>query len=172
MEEIELTYLAKEIILEKIKNTPYKEMVDIYVPSTSNHPTLRIRKSGSKYEITKKEPIKSGDASHQLETTIPLTEEEFSELSQIQGKRVTKNRFVYEEESNTYEIDVFQGDLKGLILVDIEFKSIEEKDRFTPPSWVLVEVTQENFIAGGMLCGKSYKDIEEKLIKFEYSKIL
>ena len=36
--------------------------------------------------------------------------------------------------------------------------SIEEKDAFVAPDFCLVEVTQELFIAGGMLCGKRYAD--------------
>lgn len=169
MEEFELTYLAKKEVLEKLKGVQPKEMLDIYIPSTSHHPSLRIRKSGAKHEITKKQPIKEGDASHQLETTIPLTPDEFAELSTIPGKRVSKHRYIYKENGYSYEIDVFQDALKGLILVDIEFSSNEEKSKFTPASWVLADVTQEDFIAGGMLCGKNYSDIEEKLKEFNYS---
>jgi len=168
MEEFELTYLPKKEILSKLQGVIYKEMLDIYLPSTSKHPTLRIRKSGNRYEITKKEPVKEGDSSHQLEITILLTQSEFEELSLIKGKRVSKNRYLYTEGCYTYEIDVFQGDLNGLILVDIEFKSNKEKSEFIQPAWLSKEVTQEEFIAGGMLCGKSYKDIASKLNKFGY----
>jgi len=70
-----------------------------------------------------------------------------------------------------YEVDVFHGSLRGLVLVDIEFKSHKEKNNFTPPPWVLAEVTQENFVAGGMLCGKNYEDISNELKRFGYSKI-
>ncbi len=171
MEEFELTYLAKKDVLSKLDNAPFKEMLDIYLPVSAKHSTLRIRKSGDRYEITKKQPIKDGDASHQLETTIPLTKEEFSELSALEGKRVYKNRYLYSEGNHTYEIDVFQEKLKGLILIDIEFKSNEEKSIFVPPSWVLCEVTQNDFIAGGMLCGKSYADLQSKLSEFGYSEI-
>ena len=71
----------------------------------------------------------------------------------------------------TAEIDVFQGALKGLVLVDVEFETVEEKDAFEMPEFCLVEVTQEEFIAGGMLCGKSYEDIEEGLKRYNYSRI-
>ena len=67
---------------------------------------------------------------------------------------------------------MFRGKLAGLVLVDIEFQSVEEKDEFKAPSWCLAEVTQENFLAGGMLCGKSYADIKEKLLQFGYEKLL
>ncbi len=171
MEEFELTYLPKKELMSKLSGVSYKEMLDIYIPAASAHPTLRIRKSGNKYEMTKKEPIQEGDASHQLETTIPLTPEEFSDLSLLPGKRVAKNRYLYTEGAYTYEVDVFQGSLEGLVLVDIEFGSNDAKSKFVPPSWVLKEVTQEHFIAGGMLCGKSYKEIEEKLIALGYTRI-
>ena len=36
------------------------------------------------------------------------------------------------------------------------------------PDFCLAEVTQEEFIAGGMLCGKSFEDIKDKLEKFGY----
>ncbi len=172
MEEFELTYLAKKEVVQKLKDAPFKAMLDIYIPSTAKHPTLRIRRSGEKYEMTKKQPIKNGDSSYQLEMTIPLTKEEFKELSMLKGKRVVKNRYLYKENGYVYEIDVFQGDLQGLILIDVEFKSNKEKKKFVAPLWVLAEVTQEDFIAGGMLCGKKYTDIEGQLKKFNYSKIL
>ncbi|MCR4311203.1 MAG: hypothetical protein NUV54_01380, partial [Candidatus Taylorbacteria bacterium] len=109
--------------------------------------------------------------SHQFESTIPLTEEEYAELAQLQGKRVRKTRYNYTEGNTHYEIDVFRGGLAGLVLVDVEFDSAEKQKTFTPPSWCLVDVTQEKFIAGGMLAGKKYSDIEEKLSALGYKKI-
>jgi CYTH domain-containing protein len=170
MEEFELTFLPKELP-EGVFKSPSKEMLDIYLPAFSSHPTLRIRKSGSKHEITKKQPVKEGDASHQLETTISLTVEEFADLEKIAGKRIYKTRYVYEEKGIMYEIDVFQKDLKGLVLVDVEFKNAEDKNTFKKPDWLLVEITQETFIAGGMLAGKRYGDIEKELLDFDYKKI-
>lgn len=170
MEEIELTYLVKELPAG-IKSSPCKEILDIYIPTTAEHPTLRIRKTGEKCEITKKEPIRGNDASHQLETTIPLAKREFEELSRLEGKRARKIRYYYAENGINYEIDIFQDDLSGLVLVDIEFDSLKEKMNFTPPEWCLAEVTQKEFIAGGMVCGKKYADLKDELRKFGYNKI-
>lgn len=168
--ELELTYLAKSLPAG-MATAQRKEMMDIYIPATSPHPTLRIRKNGEKYEITKKEPIVDGDSSRQLETTIPLRPEEFAELSQLSGKLVAKTRYLYQENNINYEIDVFTGSLTGLVLIDVEFATPEEKSKFTPPEWCLVEVTQEKFVAGGMLCGKKYADIEVDLKRFNYQKL-
>ena len=61
--------------------------------------------------------------------------------------------------------------LLGLIVIDFEFKSEEEKKSFVMPDFCLVDITQERFIAGGMICGKKYEDIEEELQKLGYDKL-
>lgn len=58
-------------------------------------------------------------------------------------------RYYYNHEGTTAEVDIFQEALKGLVLIDFEFETIDAKDRFTMPNFCLVEVTQEDFIAGG-----------------------
>lgn len=171
-EEFELTYLAKRLPNGFSTSLPSKEIFDIYIPKSAHHAVLRIRKNGDKYEITKKTPVKGTDPSHQNENTIPLTQEEFEDLALIPGKRLRKIRYVYTENDTQFEIDIFQDDLKGLVIVDVEFTSNEAKALFTAPEWVLADVTQDAFIAGGMLCGKKYTDIEPELTKYSYAKIL
>jgi len=171
MIERELTYLAKHLP-EGLADCEFKEILDIYVPKESRHPTLRIRKNGDQYEITKKEPVNEGDSSEMNEFTTPLTEEEFKALETVNGKRVRKLRYYYDHNGRTAEVDVFQDDLKGLIVVDFEFETSEEKTVFEMPDFCLADITQEEFCAGGMVCGKCYEDIIEELEKFDYKKIL
>jgi CYTH domain-containing protein len=171
-EEFELTYLIKSLPEEFSTSIPSKEILDIYLPKSSDHATLRVRKRGDVYEMTKKDLANGIDSSHQIENTIPLTKDEFDEISVLEGKRVRKIRYYFEEADIQYEIDVFQDGLRGLTLVDVEFKSNEEKAKFIPPQWLLAEVTQEKFVAGGVLCGKSYSDIEQNLSHYGYLKML
>ncbi len=170
MKEIERTYLAKSIP-EQLRACLSKEVVDIYFPESSAHPKIRLRKSGERYELTKKQPIRQGDASRQEEQTITLTEQEFNEFSKLPGKRVSKTRYLYDHQGRTAEVDMFKEKLAGLVLVDFEFETIEEKDAFAMPDFCLADVTDEEFIAGGMLCGKGYEDIEKDLKRFAYSKL-
>jgi CYTH domain-containing protein len=168
MLELEKTYLAK-YLPEGLKNSPSREVVDVYIPGSHLHPRLRLRKNGNKFEITKKQPEVEGDASAQTEETIILTPGEFRAFDeQIQGKRVRKIRYFYDYEGKTAEIDIFQDNLEGLVLVDFEFESINQKEMFVMPDFCLAGVTQEDFIAGGMLCGKRYEDISKKLKQFNY----
>ncbi len=171
MIELEKTYLAK-YLPNSLLRCKHKEIIDKYIPESAKHPKLRIRKNGNKYELTKKEPVKAGDASHQKEQTIMLTKKEFNELMKLNGKKIHKTRYYYIYNGKTAEFDIFHGPLKGLVLIDFEFNTIEEKNSFKMPEFCLADVTQENFIAGGMLCGKSYKDIERLLKKYKYKKIL
>lgn len=170
MLELELTYLAKTLP-ENLRELPFKEIIDIYYPKDQDHPKLRLRKSGDTHEITKKQPVDENDKSKQLEQTIALTPEEFAALSQSEGKKVHKLRYYYEFEGRTAEIDVFQGPLEGLVVVDFEFDSEAEKNGFAMPDFCLADITQETFIAGGVICGKAYADIKNELDAFGYKKL-
>lgn len=170
MKEIEKTYLAKYIPEEVWQVTP-NEMIDVYIPVSAKHPKLRIRKNGDKYEITKKVKVDDNDASECEESTIKLTKGEFEVLSQLPCKKVIKNRYACLINGVGYEFDVHQGDLAGLVVVDIEFTSTEQKDSFVPPDFCLMDVTQDEFIAGGLLAGKKFFEIEAELAKRGYQAI-
>ena len=171
MEELELTYLVKNIP-KGLSESPSKKIVDQYIPLESEHPTLRLRKNGEKMELTKKEPIKDGDASHQLEETIPLTADEYEAIAKIPAKRVSKTRYYYPYQGRTLEVDVFEEDLSGLVLVDVEFDDLSAKEKFAMPEFCLVEVTQDETLAVGMLAGKGFADIEKHLFEVGYNKII
>ena len=69
------------------------------------------------------------------------------------------------------EVDILVDRLKGLVLMDFEFNTVEEKSAFKMPGVALVDVTQEDFIAGGLLAGKTYNDIVLELKRFNYKQI-
>jgi CYTH domain-containing protein len=171
MIEIERTFLAK--FLPDLSKCKKKDMLDIYVSSKESlHARLRIRKNGEKYELTKKTPLKEDDHSQLLEETIHLTSDEFGEFEKgVKGKRVHKTRYYYPFEGRLAEIDVFLDDLAGLVLIDFEFEDAKSKDSFKMPQFCLADVTQEDFIAGGVLCGKSYSQLAKELDRFGYKPI-
>lgn len=165
--EIEKRYLAK--VLPDLTNCKSKEIIDIYFPKDSIHPVMRLRKSGDFYEITKKERINDDRMNHK-EDNIHLTKEEFLALSAVGGKRVSKIRYLYNYEGRTAEIDVFNEDLQGLTIIEFEFPNIEEAKEFEIPEFCYVDVTHEELLAGGMICGKTYEEIKPILDKFNYVK--
>ncbi len=170
MIELERTFLAKELP-KGLKDCGHREIIDLYIPAGAEHPVLRIRKNCEKMEMTKKMPVKGNDSSEQLEQTIILSKEEFNALSALEAKRTAKDRYYFDYNGRTAEIDVFKEALAGLVLVDFEFEKIEEKNSFQTPDFCLADVTQEKAFAGGMLCGKNYADIEPKLKQYNYKKL-
>jgi CYTH domain-containing protein len=168
--ELERTFLLK-YIPPNLKKSKSKELIDIYIPKSSKHPHLRIRKRGNKFEITKKVPIKEKDSSEQHEFTIVLDSEEFKSLTKVNGKKIRKIRYFYPVGGRICEIDAFQDDLKGLVVADFEFENVEQKNNFEPPDFCLADVTQDLTIAGGYLAGKKFSDIKDKLVKYGYRRL-
>ena len=171
MIELELTYLAKSLPAN-LPDCSSKKIIDLYVDNGTDHFDLRIRQNGDKYELTRKTPVEDGDASKQTETTIALNQIEFESFAATRSRRVEKTRYFFEHEGHTAEFDVFEGELAGLVLVDFEFDSEAEKDAFQMPDFCLADITQETFIAGGVLAGKTYADIEGALNNFSYSQVV
>jgi len=171
MIELERTFLLKHFPagLDKCRKD---EIADIYYPKSAYHPVLRLRRHGRKYLLTRKTPVNEGDSSAQREQTIELAKSEFDTLSQLKGKELKKVRYYYDYNGRTAEIDIFKDALEGLVLADFEFSSDKEKQAFKMPEFCLAEVTNENFLAGGMLCGKKYEEISSKLAEFGYQKPL
>lgn len=167
--EIERTFLATEIPgwIEKMQP---EDITDYYLPSDmSTHPKLRIRQKGDSYEITKKSVLADADASRQYESTIELSLIEFEALRDCSSRKLAKRRYSMTNENWTTELDVFTGSLKGLILVEFEFKNETAMDRFVTPDYCGADVTQEDFIAGGMLAGKTLDDIAHDLNRLGYN---
>jgi len=161
--EIELAYLPKRLSPDLLASSPTR-IVDMYLSTEDDLLTkLRLRQKGAKYEITKKVNTDPNDLSLQDEYTIPLTEREFKRLREAGGREVIKDRYEVPLGGHTMEIDVFREGLAGLIIIEVEFGSQAERDAFIPPEYFGTDVTQEDFIAGVYLAGKSYADIKSHI---------
>lgn len=174
MVKFEKTYLVK-FLPENLGEFASNEIADIYIPEFSFHPKLRIRKNGGNFEISKKELIVEDKKSYHQEQTIFLTEIEYNELAKLAGKKVRKLRIEYPYDvANELraDIDIFQDSLFGLVVASFDFNSEEQRTSFVMPDFCLADISSEDFIAGGIICGKTYKDIEKDLEKYNYKKIL
>ena len=171
--ELERTFLLKYKPegLEKSKSC---EIIDVYFPKKARHRVLRLRsRDGQKFEMTKKVQVNQNDLSEQEEHTILLSREEFDALSLAEGKEVHKKRYYYElPGGRTAEIDIFLDKLSGLAVVDFEFRTREEKEKFEAPDFCSAEITPDEELAGGILAGGEYSRIEKHLEKYKYKKIV
>ena len=101
-------------------------------------PVVRIRKDDDKYELT----YKSKGMMVREEYNLPLTEEAYEHLKgKIDGRLISKKRYLIPYENYTIELDIFEGDLAPLVLAEVEFPTEELAKAFTPPDWFAEDVT-------------------------------
>jgi len=77
----------------------------------------------------------------------------FEALWQLtEGRRVSKTRHeIPIADGAVAELDVYDGELDGLLTVEIEFGSLEASERFDPPPWVGRELTGDKRYANQSL---------------------
>ena len=165
--EREKTYLLKELPAD-LGSCRYETISDAYIPASALHPVLRLRHRGYAHELTKKEPLDGVDSSRQTEHTIKLTAEEAAAFDMVDAKRFVKRRYYCTVAGRPAELDLYQGDLAGLAVIDFEFDNDRDLDGFTMPAICLADITQEEGWAAGVLAGKTYADISAALQKYGY----
>lgn len=169
--EIERTFLAVSLP-DEINLVEATYMEDAYIPEElSVHPKTRVRRRGDRFELTKKIPFPSGNSLIHEEKTIQLDENEYHCLSAASQRSIQKLRYTVSIDGYKAEVDVFKGRLEGLVLIDFEFNETSSSEEFAVPDCCLVEVTNRETFAGGMLSGKCFADIEAELSALGYSAI-
>jgi len=131
MLENELTFLVKRLPKDLKKKAKKREKILQGYLSRGDYP-LRIRQKGKIYELTRKIPEKPGDFSCHKEETIHLRKDEFEMLWPLTVKYLEKTRYYYSLPGGLMgEVDVFEGKLKGLIFVEVEFSTKQGCDSRT-----------------------------------------
>jgi CYTH domain-containing protein len=99
---------------------------------------VRLRRKGEKLVLT----AKRGSGISRDEAEIELDRESFERLWPLtESRRLHKRRHVIPHGKLTIELDVYEGDLEGLLVAEVEFGSEDEAGRFEPPEWIGDEVT-------------------------------
>jgi len=107
---------------------------------TVDHTTVRVRTRDKEAFLTLKG--KSVGASRlEFEYPIPLQEANDMLDNLCQTAFVDKTRYLVNHEGHLWEVDIFEGNNKGLIVAEVELES--ENETFTLPNWVTKEVTND-----------------------------
>lgn len=109
-------------------------------------PALRIRKSDDKYYFTiKTKPPKEYKCKDDLvraEYEIEIPRKCYNYLLRFcKGRIIKKRRYFIPYKEHIIELDIFKGELKGLIYAEIEFKSVKDAQKISIPDWFYREVT-------------------------------
>jgi CYTH domain-containing protein len=96
---------------------------------------------------------------------ILLSQSEYALLDGLEGDRLKKIRYYHNYRGRVFSVDVFEGELDGLVLCEIEAEGIEELMLVEPPAYVKREVTEDAFFTGGSLCRATNAELLHKLLR-------
>lgn len=133
--EIERKFLV-HTLPDNLDTFPLRHIEQGYLNTA---PVIRIRRDNDQYELT----YKSKGLLSREEYNLPLTEEAYRHLiPKIDGRLITKKRYMIPiNHTLTAELDVFEGDLAPLVLVEVEFPDEESAMSFIAPDWFGEDVT-------------------------------
>lgn len=133
--EIERKYLVKEIPTD-LERYESKKIAQGYL---CTEPVVRIRRSNDDYYMT----YKGDGLMVREEYNLPLTKDAYEHLRpKIDGLLIAKTRYLIPLDGKlTAELDIFEEDLDGLVIVEVEFDSVEEANAFNAPDWFGEDVT-------------------------------
>lgn len=106
----------------------------------TNKGVLRVRSKGNKYFLTIKN--KPERLLSKMEIEFEISPEQGELLFQMTDASISKIRYEVEYRGKIWEVDVFQDNLEGFIMAEVELNSVDECIEL--PEWVVVEVTEDS----------------------------
>lgn len=152
MQEIERKFLVHSLdfIKEAIRN---QKIAQGYLNSAPER-TVRIRIKDNKGFITiKGKGDESGTTRFEWEKEINLQEAE-ALLALCETGVIEKTRYLIPSGKHTFEVDIFEGENKGLLVAEIELSNADET--FEKPTWLAEEVTGEEKYYNAYLSKKPF----------------
>lgn len=136
--EIERRFLVADTsILNGLTGLPITQG---YLPKSSGELSSRVRIAGEHAWLTMKTP-RTSFGREEYEFPIPLDDARLLIDRHCGGRTLSKLRFVLPCEDVVFEIDVFSGALRGLVIAEVELQSA---DQVIPmPHWLGREITRE-----------------------------
>jgi len=152
--EIERKFLLKSNLgLDFLKNITTIELEQGYIVNETMK-TVRLRKENQNFILTiKGKSTKSGLIRPEFETKLNISEYE-TLATMLEPGCIIKKRYELIFSGQLFEVDVFEDDNQGLVLVEIELK--HEDDKVSLPPWLGVEVTGDPRYYNSYLCKKPY----------------
>lgn len=134
--EIERKFIAKNAVLKLLPQCERQSIVQGYLHEKGMTSRVRIV-DGSSAWLTFKGP-RQGLARDEFEYPIPLADG-LQLLRYCDARVLRKTRHTVPFAGWSWCVDVFHGELTGLVLAEVELPS--EKAKVTLPPWVATEVT-------------------------------
>jgi adenylate cyclase len=138
--EIERKFLVAEVPAD-LGDHPSGRLRQGYLAVEPGGSEVRIRQDHATTVLT----VKRGTGRTRVEEEVPIERAAFDRLWPLtEGRRVEKVRhLVPAGDGLVLEVDVYDGDLEGLVVAEVEFPSEAAADAWVPPAWLGAEVTAD-----------------------------
>jgi len=160
--ERERRYLLRDLPEGLTRADPHLQITDNYVTGSR----LRLRKvrepRTNKWTVkfTQKFAPDPNDLSRTIITNTYLNALEAEVVADVfNSNEIRKNRYPFEFAGRKFSVDMFLGDLFGLVLAEVSFETDEELESFPKPPFALADVTNEPLFSGGRLSELTFSDI-------------
>src|SRR6267378_5726615 len=163
--ERERRYLLQDLPEGLSRADHHFQITDNYITGTR----LRIRKvrdpKTNKWVVkfTQKFAPNPADLSRTIITNIYLNAIEAETLAIFEANEIRKNRYRFEFEGRQFSVDMFLGDLFGLVLAEVNFETDDELNDYPKPPFAIADVTNNELFTGGKLCQITFADIREAI---------
>ncbi|WP_417463358.1 CYTH domain-containing protein [Kordiimonas sp.] len=143
MYEIERKFLVDKARLKLPRK--FKSIEQGYLMRAEGR-SLRVRKVEGSYILT----LKIGKGARRVEIERPLSKAEGAALlMQSLDPLIIKKRYAVKHGGHVWDVDVFKGENKGLVLAEVELD--DEDEAFERPDWVTREVTGDRLFQNSTL---------------------
>lgn len=163
--ERERRYLLRDLPEGLNRADPHLQITDNYITGSR----LRLRKvrdpKANKWTVkfTQKYAPNPADLSRTVITNTYLNAFEAETLAVFEANEIRKNRYRFEYEGRTFTVDMFLGDLFGLVLAEVSFENDDELESFQKPPFALAEVTNNELFTGGRLSQLTFAELREQI---------
>lgn len=127
-----------------------KRIKQTYLKPENDEQAARVRETveglgdvKTVYHFNQKNPVETG-VHKEKEFEITKSQYEKYLKNHFPGKyEVAKTRFVFDFDNQEFELDIFKKQLKGLAILEVELKNIDDKINIPDYLKVIKEVTKE-----------------------------
>lgn len=161
-------------VLKKIFNIKHIDY-DAYYPPQNDRLSIRIRETiinnDYGFELTIKKELKTdGNIPERLELNIGLDDKSANKLFKMAGGRIIeKTRYLWPIENElTWEVDVFAGELDGIIVAEIEVPSSDVPMPKVKKSWLYTDESNNRLLTNHSLAfskNEEFRKITKCILK-------
>ncbi len=165
--ERERRYLLHDLPEGLTRASPHLQLTDNYITGTR----LRLRKVRDPLtnrwivKFTQKFAADPNDLTRTFITNTYLNAREAEILAVFEANEIRKNRYPFEFAGYKFAVDMFLGDLFGLVLAEVSFESDEELESFRQPQFALAEVSNNELFSGGRLCELKFAELRDEIMR-------